>query len=201
VIALSALAERLRERTAPLAPTDADHGWAHAHLCAAIMVMLREVAQVYDPDDPLVPAAPLMDPALAPDWALPWVGQLVGVSVPPGATPAQARTLISSVAGFSRGTPASLEAAAGLYLTGSQTVLFRERDEGDPYALEVITLAGETPDPGATLMALMAQKPAGIVLRYRTVQGQDWQQVRGLTWRQVRSTYVSWQDLRDSVEA
>src|SRR4051795_10702098 len=124
---LSDLGERLRERTAPLAPTDADHDWVHAHLCEAIGVMLAEVGQVYDPADPHPPGAPLLDPALAPDWALPWVGQLVGVHVPPGLTPDQARTLITDVAGWGRGTPDSLRAAAEAFLTGGKTVYFRER--------------------------------------------------------------------------
>lgn len=200
---LSALGERLRERTAPLAPTDAQHGWAHALLCEAIMVMGEQVADIYDPPDPIPPGAPLMDPELCPDWALPWLGQLVGAQLPAGATPEQARELISSVVGWKRGTPAALEAAAAMYLTGNKAVYFRERDGGDPYALEVVTLVGETPDPQATLAALMAQKPGGILLRYRTVAGQDWQAVKdsGRTWRQARTHYAIWRDLRDNVEA
>lgn len=196
---LSALGARLQERTEPLAPTDSDHGWVHAHLCEAIMVMLAEVADIYDPADPLPPAAPLLDPELAPDWALPWVGQLVGVYVPPSATPEQARQLITSVAGWKRGTPAALRAAAQMFLSGNQTVIFRERDSGDPYRLEVVTLTGETPSPAATQAALLAQKPAGIVLSYRTVEGQDWQGVTAKTWRQARTTYSSWRSLRDNV--
>lgn len=200
---LSALGERLRERTAPLAPTDATHGWAHAHLCEAIMVMAAEVGAIYDPPDPIPPTAPLLDPTLCPDWALPWLAQLVGVQLPASATPEQARELTTNVAGWKRGTPAALRAAAGMYLTGNKAVYFRERDQGDPYALEVVTLQGETPDPAATLAALIAQKPAGIVLRYRTVTGQDWQAVKdsGRTWRQVRDHYATWRDLRDNVEA
>lgn len=199
---LSALGERLRERTAPLAPDDETYGYAHAHLCEALAQMLVQVAEVYDPPDPLPPAAPLMDPAPAPDWALPWVGQLVGVRLPRGATAEQARTLIRDVAGFSRGTPAALAAAAAATLTGNQVVIFRERDSSaadPPYALEVVTLTGETPNPAATLAALMAQKPAGIVLTYRSVEGQDWQAVRDQTWRQARATHASWRDLRDNV--
>lgn len=173
---LTALGERLRERTEQLAPTDAQHGWVHAHLCEALMIMLREVAEVYDPPDPIPPGAPLLDPQLAPDWALPWVGQLVGVHVPPGLTPDQQRTLISQAGGWRRGTPAALEAMASLYLTGSQTVYFRERD-GDPYALEVVTLDSETPDPAAVRTALLTQKPGGIVLAYRQVAGWDYQEL------------------------
>jgi hypothetical protein len=63
-------------------------------------------------------------------------------------------------------------------------------------------LTGETPDPAATLAALMAQKPGGIVLTYRTVEGQDWQAVSesGKTWRSARAAYATWRDLRDNAE-
>jgi hypothetical protein len=198
---LSALGERLRERTAPLAPSDDQNGWAHAYLCEALMVMLEQVAEVYDPADPLPPGAPLLDPELAPDWALPWVAQLVGARLPAGATPEQARALIAGVSGWKRGTPAALRAAAQLYLTGNRTVTFRERDANSPdppYTLEVVTLTGETPNPAAVLAALLAQKPGGLVLNYRTVEGQDWQAVQAKTWRQARTTYANWRNLRDS---
>lgn len=198
---LTRIGERLRERTAPLAPSDEDHGWAHAHLAAALAAALDQVAEVFDPEDPIPPGAPLLDVDLCPEWALPWLAQIVGVRIPASATAEQARILIRDVAGWTRGTPAALEAAAGLFLTGDKTVTFRERDQGDPYALEVVTLVGETPDPAATLAALEAQKPGGIVLHFRTVAGQDWQAVQesGRTWRQARTTYASWRDMRDNV--
>lgn len=172
------LGARLRERTQPLAPDDASYGYAHAHLCEALGVMLKQVGEVFDPEGDVPPLAPILDVELCPDWALPWLAQLVGVVLPPGVPADDARTLIADVAGFERGTPASLEAAAGLFLTGSKTVYFRERDPtgaDPPYTLEVVTLTSETPDPAAVLRALLAQKPGGIVLNYRNVAGWDYQ--------------------------
>jgi Phage tail protein (Tail_P2_I) len=169
--------ERLRERTAPLAPDDAEHGNAHAHLAGALATALERVAQIYDPDDG-PPGSPLVDVDRCPDWALPWLAQLVGVVLPPGVDAATARVLISDVAGWRRGTPAALRAAAGLHLTGDKSVYFRERDAtgaDPPYTLEVVTLTSETPEPDAVLAALLAQKPGGIVLTYRTVTGWDYQ--------------------------
>jgi len=60
-------------------------------------------------------------------------------------------------------------------------VTFRERD-GDKiaepiayaYRLSVVTYASQTPDPAATLAALVAQKPGGIVLDYHVATGQDY---------------------------
>lgn len=167
---------RLRERTLALAPDDEHHGWAHAYLCEALGTGLEQVGQVFDPDGDVPPLAPLFDVRLCPAWALPWLAQLVGVALPAGVSADDARVIISDVAGFARGTPASLRAAAGLFLTGHKTVYFRERD-GDPYVLEVITVTSETPDPDAVLAAILAQKPGGIVVNYRQVDAWDYQQM------------------------
>jgi hypothetical protein len=176
----TSLGARLRERTQPLAPNDELYGYAHAHLCEALARMLEQVGDVFDPEGDVPPLAPILDVELCPDWALPWLAQLVGVVLPAGVDPDDARTLIADVAGFARGTPESLRAAAGLFLTGDKTVMFRERDPtgaDPPYTLEVVTVASETPDPAAVLRALLAQKPGGIVLNYRTVAGWDYQQM------------------------
>ena len=189
------LGERLRERTQPLAPNDELYGYAHAYLCEGIGRMLAQVAEVCDPEGDLPPLAPLLDIDLCPDWALPWLAQWVGVRLPSGVSESEARALIRSVAGFSRGTPVAIEAALASVLTGTKTVFFRERD-GSPYRLEVVTLTGETPDPAATLAVLKTQIPGGIVLSYRTVESWDWQQVVATiaTWADVTTTYTTWRN-------
>jgi hypothetical protein len=195
---LSPVGARLRERTQPLAPDDADNGWAHAHLCEAIGLMLEQVAEVFDPEGDVPPLAPILDPELCPDWALPWLAQFVGVAIPPGTPPEDARTLITDVAGFRRGTPAAMRAAASALLTDTKTVWFRERDTG-AYQLEVVTLTSETPDPAGVLALLTAQKPGGIVLRYRTVAGWDYQQMTtaGGTYAVLKTTYATYYGLRN----
>jgi hypothetical protein len=197
---LSDWGERLRERTQPLAPDDERYGWAHAHLCEAIGLMLEQVGEVYDPPDPLPPAAPLMDPELAPDWALPWVAQLTGVQLPPSFTPDQQRAYISSVAGWKRGTPAALRAAARAFLSDpAATVYFNERLANDPYRLGVVTLASQTPDPALVQRAILGQKPGGIVLDYACISGQTYRSVRAEvdSYRELRATWTSYRDLRD----
>lgn len=145
---LTPLGERLRERTQPLAPADADYGYAHAYLCEAIGRMFQQVGDVFDPEGDLPPLAPILDLDLCPDWALPWLGQLTGVVLPKGVTPDQARSFIREVAGFQRGTPAAMRAAAQLFLTGDKSVQFRERDPSGadpPYTLEVVVKTSELP--------------------------------------------------------
>jgi hypothetical protein len=173
------MGERLRERTDQVQPDDPQYGYAHAHLTEAMGRPLRRLQQVYDPPGDIAPLAPLFDPELCPDWALPWLAQTVGVTLPPGTPDAAARTIITSVGGQARGTPAALRAAAGIFLTGTKTVFFRERDPDSPdppYYLEVVTLTQETPDPALVLRALLAQKPGGIVLTYLQIESWDYQE-------------------------
>ena len=189
--------QRLAERTAALASNDQANGWAHAILCEGIQRMIVRVAEVYDPPGDIPPGAPLLDPALCPDWALPWLAMVVGVTLPSGADPETQRTIITSVAGWQRGTPAALRAAAQLTLTGTKTVYFRERDGGNAYRLEVVTLIGETPDQAALLRVVTAQKPGGIVLSLRQVVTWDWQEVTTevATWALLKQDYATWQDV------
>ena len=141
--------------------------------------MFERTAEIYDPEEG-EPGSPLVDVDRCPDWALPWLAALVGVTLPTGSTAELNRERIRNVAGWKRGTPAALRAAAGMYLTGDKTVYFRERDPtgGDPpYCLEVVTRDSETPDPAAVEAALRRQKPAGILLTYRVVEGWDYQEL------------------------
>jgi hypothetical protein len=167
--------QRLRGRTEPLAPNDDQYGWAHWILCESIGAIFLELQQAFDPED-MPPVASLLDVDTCPDWALPWLAQFVGVQIPVGVAPDDARELIRAVSGFSRGTPAALQAAAALFLTGNQSVFFRER-EGSAYHLEIVTRESETPDPDAVLRALLSQKPGGLTLDYHTVRGWDYEEL------------------------
>jgi hypothetical protein len=192
------LGARLRERTQPLAPDDEANGFAHAHLCEALLHSWEQVAEVFDPAGDVPPIAPLLDVDLCPGWALPWLGQVVGVQVPAGLTDDQARNLIRNVAGFSRGTPASLRAAAAMLLTGTKTVYFNERLANDPYRLGVVTLAAETPDPAATLAVLLAQKPGGIVLEYSAIGAQTYASVlvEFDSYAEAKAEYPTYRDMK-----
>jgi hypothetical protein len=197
----SPFGDRLQERTRPLAPDDAAYGFAHAILCEALSKPFLQVQEVFDPEGDLPPVAPLLDPVLCPDWALPWLAQLVGIVIPTGTAPDTARSLIGSVLGFRRGTRAAMEAAVQVTLIGSKTVYFRERDNGNAYQLEVVTLTAETPIPTQTQAAITATKPAGIVLTYRTALSWDYQQLTidygGQTYADLKLDFATYRDLRD----
>jgi len=183
---------RLTERTNQMAPDDPQYGWAHAHLCEALGQPLLQFQEAFDPVD-ADPFETLLDPARCPPWALPWLAQLVGLRLPTSITVDQQRAFINALASHNRGTPSALAAAAGLYLTGNRTVMFRERDPtgtDPPYTLEVVTRDSETPDPAKVQAALMAQKPGGIVLFYRTVQMWDYEEMT-LEGAQESWTYAS----------
>lgn len=175
--ALDSFAANLYAGMEPLAWLDGSVGYALAHFCAAQGVMFQVVEDLAR-DTPEGPGwSVVIDLDRCPDEWLPWLAQFVGVTVIPGSTPADMRVRIASTDGFKRGTPAALEAAAQATLTGSQVVYFRERDPlaaDPPYSLEVVTRISETPDPAATLAALIAQKPGGLVLTYRQVAGWDY---------------------------
>jgi hypothetical protein len=176
----ASFADALYTALAPLARQDASYGWALLILCNALGTMFQTLEE-YVRDSPAGPGwSALLDLDRCPPEALGWLGQFVGVRLLPDSTVDEQRARIASTDGFKRGTRAALVGAAAATLTGDKTVVFRERDH-DPadtpayaYYLTVITYTSETPDPTATLNALLAQKPGGIVLSYRTAAGQDY---------------------------
>lgn len=87
----------------------------------------------------------VMDPTRAPEYALPWLGQFVGVGVDAGLVDADQRSQLTGEAGFARGTLAAIQAAANKYLKAGQSATITERD-GDPYTLTVRVYDGNV-DP------------------------------------------------------
>jgi hypothetical protein len=144
------------------------------------------------------------DPFVCPTNALAWLGQFVGVQLEvqsqfedPNAYWARQRQRIAAHIGFGRGSAVAMEAAAALYLTGTQTVLFRERD-GSAYHLTIVTKAAETPDSNKVLAALMALKPAGITLDYHTIVGYDFAEVatNNANFTAAKAAYPTFNDMR-----
>jgi hypothetical protein len=195
----SALGKRLTERTQPLAPDDATYGYAHAALCEGMMLPFEQVAEIIDPPDPLLPWEPLFDLDLCPDWALPWLGQLVGVRVPIGLSEDDMRRFVRELALHKRGSPEAIIAAAKFALTGSQTVILHERDAGSAYRIEVVTFTNETLDPAALTRAILSQKPGGIVLASITTTGWIYQDMTlaftGKFYKDIVTTYPTYAHL------
>lgn len=143
----------------------------------------------------------LLDLDRAPSYALPWLAQTVGATTIDGLSDVDQRIRIASRSNQVRGTRQSFIDAVKLHLTGTKTIIFRERTGGDAYALEVVTYNAETPDPVATLADILAQKPAGIVLTYNHLDGQDWQSVKDnyATWQDVKNHYATWQGVKSDI--
>jgi hypothetical protein len=112
----------------------------------------------------------LLDAARAPSWALPWLAQLAGVTLTPGAPADGWREEITSPPAFRRGTPDAIVDATRRTLTGDQRVTLRERD-GGPWQITVITYTAQTPDPAAAERAARSQKPAGLLMTFRVDPG------------------------------
>jgi hypothetical protein len=194
---------RLRERTQPLQPNDEEFGWSHAILCESLAQPYLQVTELIDPPEPYPPWAPLFHIDLCPSWALPWLAQAVGIRIPAGTPDWQARQLILYAAGHTVGTVKAMTFAIRLTLVTSRppdpaTVIFRERD-GSAYQLEIITMDPETPDPQHTLDVILASKPGGLVLRYRSMVGWDYQLMtdEGGTYAEQSAAYATYKDLTE----
>lgn len=181
---LSSFAQRLYDGLEPLQFDEPAQAYDLANYCAALGAMFQ-IVEDYSRDQVdangkiLDGWSQLLDITRAPVEVLPWLGQFVGVAVTTGLTEAQQRAQIQGVGGFNRGTLASMVSAAQAFLTGTKTVIVRERDpaasaSNPAYGLTVITRTSETPDSSLVLAALLSQKPAGIVLVYSTLAGQDY---------------------------
>src|SRR4029077_2555577 len=101
---MSTWGERLRERTQPLQPNDELYGWTHAILCEALAQPYLQVIALIDPPEPYPPWGPLFDLDACPDWALPWLAQVVGIRLPADITREAAVEVIRHAAGHNVGT-------------------------------------------------------------------------------------------------
>jgi hypothetical protein len=166
--ALGAVGERLYAALDPLAWLDEEYGWALATLTGSVGSMFDAVDTLARDTADGPGWSLVLDLTRCPDAWLPWLGQFVGVEVPVGSTAAAARHQIEDLSGFGRGRREAIVAAAQATLTGTKTVYIQERYGGDAYVLAVRTLTPETPSSAATLAAVLAQKPGGIVLDFGT---------------------------------
>jgi hypothetical protein len=195
---LDAVADRLYADMTPLAWLDEFNDYALATLTGAIGEMYQEVDDLARDTPQALGWSSVVDlTRCRADW-LPWLAQFVGVTLPSGATEAQARTLIGQLSGFKRGTRASIIAAATATLTGAKTVYLTERYTANAYILAVRTVTAQTPDVAATRAALIAAKPAGLVLDYATVAGQTYDLVRVnfATYAALKAAYPTYEAMR-----
>lgn len=136
----------------------------------------------------------LLDVDRCPVEALPWLAQIVGLRLNTALSEADQRQQIHDVSNWKRGTPGAIKGAPAPYLTGTKTVVLRERFDGSgndaPYDFEVITLASETTNATTVEAAFRSQKPVGDRLTYVNSTGQDLQD--------IKDNYATLQDLKNA---
>lgn len=195
--------EELYASLAPIADQDSANDWDLLNFCGSVAAtcdLIEEIARD-DPDTGRPGWAILMDPYEAPSDFLGYLAQFVGVTTLDELSDADQRARIVGEAGFVRGTPAALEAAASRYLTGAKTVVFQERSAGNAYNLTVLTYAAETPNSALVLRALLEQKPAGIILDYATISGATYLLLRTTyaTYTALKAAFVTYTGVRNNV--
>lgn len=204
---------------------DALAPWQNADLTNfnnAVASMFTQVEELaFDPDDEDEGWSALFDVDRCPPYALDYLAQLVGMRLPVGlatSDPATARTLIKEHPNWKRGTyspqhhaDSPIVKAAQRLLTGSKTVIVRERDgvngTDDAYRLTVIVYNRETtanagtysrsaPDPAGLYTAIKDVMNPGI-LNLVVRDGQDWQSVKSIhpNWTDVKNKYRSWAEV------
>jgi hypothetical protein len=160
---MGSVGAELLDANEPLAFDDPANGWAFGHLCQAIGLMWQEVADLSEDRGSRPGWAALVDVETAPADALAWLAQIPGVKLTLRATEAAQRDEVRRASGQAVGRPASMIAKAQTTLTGSKTVRLVERSSS-AWQITVITRTTETPNPAATLAALMSEKPGADIL-------------------------------------
>lgn len=166
---MSAPAERIKTAMAPVMSND------FAVFIEGLCESIAELDSLVRDSDDGPGWSAILDLDRCPDNGLKWLAQTVGVTIVEGLTPAAQRARIAAHVNWKRGSPAAIVAAAQLHLTGNKTVVMRERYTGSAWKLSIVTYTAETPDSAQTLADILEQKPAGIVLTYSVLDGQDFQ--------------------------
>lgn len=102
-----------------------------------------------------------------------WLGRTLGSYVPAGLAAEQARDYVRNRAYWRRGTPAAIQAAVRVLLSGGQRVILTERD-GSPWHLSVSVYSSELL-PGVDVdditAAVLSQKPIGLTYSIHILSG------------------------------
>ena len=199
---VSAAAEELYEfLEAFVVEDEEDETWQTLLFCEALMGGTAQIVWnwVTDRTD-MLGWAYLFNADLADTNALPWLAQFNGTKLRDDMSEQEQRDAIRTPAGFSRGTLAYITEAPKQYLTGTRAVYVRER-EGGAYRLHMRTLLWETPNEASVLAAILLQKPAGILLDYDVIIGQDWIDLMAdhASWNAVMADYATWDEVRSDI--
>lgn len=138
---ISEFGEAVYSQLKPVADLDEANNWALLNFVGAIAEMFKLMDQLAHSDPPW---SRMIDPDLVPVEGLPWLGQLIGVTVNTQLSEADQRLQIKQKIGWTRGTVEAIKNAVKPYLTGTKTVMVRERDTS-PYHFSIFTYSTETP--------------------------------------------------------
>lgn len=175
---VSQAAERLYGLLWPHTLEDEVNDWHLLLFCEALAGTLFEQVRSYVSDrDDMLGWEVIFNVDECPPEALAYLGQFVGVHFEDKLTDQEKRDKIKDRPAFRRGTVGAIEAAAKLRLTGTKSVLIKERFES-PYRLLIRTFTKQTPDPEGTRADILSQKPAGIVLDYADTNLKTYLQVK-----------------------
>lgn len=182
----------LYDALTPLAYADEEHGWALAHYCDAIGLVLEEVAALVRSDDEGNEGwTAFADPDRCPDGYLRTLAQWAGIRWPNRLGTDDLRELIGGKgSGLWRGTRSALIAAVRRYMTEGGSLYFEERADGDPYRVRIFTYGYDTVDEAAIRTELLLNLPAGLLLEYQVRVGQTYGMLRDRTDALAAPTYA-----------
>lgn len=205
---VGSIAEDVYASVAAFSAGDASHEYALLHLCEAMGMQNQVILDLMVETDEGVGWSALFDIDRCPVWALDWLGQHVGVRVPPSITDdTLKRAWIKDAAGWRRGRVSSLQAAVRDTLTGLQRVVVRQRfDPSDPSVdspghIQIKTYTSETPSSDATERAARAAKRGLLVMHFDVVDGQDLLQLETnhTTLGDIEAAYATLADISDDI--
>lgn len=129
---LETVGQDIADGVFPHLDLDAENNDAGHHLIAAIGAMWQDVDDlIRDTTDGAPGWSVLIDVDRAPDWALPWLGQLAGVQVTAGKSEAFQRAEVRRADGQRRGTVATIVDTIVPFLDAPKRALLTERFDPD----------------------------------------------------------------------
>jgi hypothetical protein len=160
---MTAFAQGMYDWLEPIRTGDDAKDYVLAVICGGYGEMFRDVEELVRAQPGRQPWQQAFDIDACPDFQIPWLGQLVGVSVVTGVPAAAQRAQVKAEAGFWRGTVTGLLGAVIQTLTGGLRAHLTERSS-DAWTMLLTTDTRDTPSPTLTNNAAQAAKAAALLL-------------------------------------